>query len=114
MFAREPKQRTSADILEELQTAIRSAVEELGQRRDINMECVHTSAFGIMPDIAMLVVQSVGRQRARNDAKAQGATADVMAHGGVQNKPPATLSEALNMTPAQRLANTIATARKIS
>jgi hypothetical protein len=116
MFAREPKKRTSADILEELQTAITSAIEELGARRDISMEAVHTNASAIMPGISMLLVESVGRQRARNDAKVQGTNADSMACGAGQNKPPARLSEVLNlnMTAAQRLANTILTSRKTS
>jgi hypothetical protein len=83
-----------------------------GQRRDINMECIHTSASQIMPGIAMLLVESVGKQRARNDAKAQNATANLDAHGGVQNLPTARMSEVLNLNPAQRLAQTVATARK--
>jgi hypothetical protein len=115
MLGREPRKRTSADILGELQTAIRSAIEELGERRDINMECIHTSASQIMPGIAMLLVESVGRQRAKNDAKVQGTNADVFASGGVQNKPTALrMSDVLNLTPAQRLAQTVKDARKTS
>jgi hypothetical protein len=116
MLGREPRKRTSADILDELQTSIRSAIEELGARRDITMEAVHTSASRIMPGIAMLLVESVGRQRAKNDARVQGTNADVFASGGVQNKPTARMSEVLdvNMTAAQRLAQTVKDARKTS
>jgi hypothetical protein len=116
MLGREPRKRTSADIIGELQTAIRSAIEELGQRRDITMEAVHTSASQITPGIAMLLVESVGRQRAKNDARVQGTNADVFASGATQNTPTARMTEVLglNLTAAQRLAQTVKDSRKTS
>jgi hypothetical protein len=114
LFSTEPKQRTSADILQELQTAITSAIEELAGRRDITFEAIQTNALEIMPAIAMLLVQSVGTKRARLDAAVQGTQADSLLCGAGQNKPAARMTEVLNLSPAQKLANTVATARKSS
>lgn len=112
MFGREPQQRTSAVILEELAAKIRGTVEELGDRRDISLEAVQTNASLYVPSIVMLVVAAVGARRAQADAKVQGG-GDTIGSGQTNYvRTPTTGVRAIG-SKAQELAARIAHARKL-
>lgn len=105
------KQRTSAEILEELAASIRGAVEELGDRRDISLEAVQTNAAIYVPSIVMLVVAAVGARRAQADARVQGGGDATSSGPSNYVRVPKTIGQVF-ASKAQELAATIAATRK--